>query len=48
MATLESKSLDSPDETRPFVDKGKADVVKVGGRTVGRGTLSPAGGGPST
>src|ERR671930_2701423 len=41
MATLEAKSLDSPEETRPFVDKGKADVVKVGGVTVGRGVFEP-------
>ena len=34
--TLEIKSLDSPDETRPFTDKGKADLVSVGGATVGR------------
>jgi quercetin dioxygenase-like cupin family protein len=41
MATLEAKSLDSPEETRPFVDKGKADVVKVGDVTVGRGVFEP-------
>jgi quercetin dioxygenase-like cupin family protein len=39
--TLEAKSLDSPDETRPFVDKGKTDVVKLGGVTVGRGVFEP-------
>jgi quercetin dioxygenase-like cupin family protein len=39
--TLEAKSLDSPDETRPFVDKGKADIVTVGGVTVGRGVFEP-------
>src|SRR6266498_2826453 len=33
--TLEVKSLDSPDESRPFVDKGKADIVKIGDATVG-------------
>jgi quercetin dioxygenase-like cupin family protein len=41
LATLEVKSLDSPDETRPFVDKGKADIVNVGGVTVGRGVFEP-------
>ncbi len=41
MAILEAKSLDSPDETRPFVDKGKTDVVNVGGVTVGRGVFEP-------
>lgn len=30
MATIEVKSLDSPDETRPFADKGKADFVSLG------------------
>ncbi len=41
MAGLEAKSLDSPDETRPFVDKGKAEVVEIGGTTVGRGVFEP-------
>jgi len=39
--TLEAKSLGSPDETRPFVGKGKMDVVTVGGVTVGRGLFEP-------
>lgn len=38
---LEAKSLDSPDETRPFVDKGKVDIVNLGGVTVGRGVVEP-------
>ena len=41
MATLEKKSLNSPDETRPLAGKGKVDVVKLGGITVGRGTFEP-------
>ena len=41
MADLAAKSFDSPDETRPFRGKGKADVVVVGGRTVGRGEFEP-------
>ena len=28
---LEIKNFDSPDETRPFADKGKADVVVSNG-----------------
>lgn len=40
-ANLEAKSLDSPDETRPFVDRGRVDVVQVGGVTVGRGVVEP-------
>jgi quercetin dioxygenase-like cupin family protein len=36
LTQMESKSLDSPDETRPFKEKGHADVVNIAGRTVGR------------
>jgi quercetin dioxygenase-like cupin family protein len=39
---LERKSLNSPDERRPFKDgKGSADIVTVGGLTLGRGTFEP-------
>lgn len=38
---LEAKSLDAPEETRPFADNGKVDVVTVGGVTVGRGVAEP-------
>lgn len=41
MASLEKKSFDSPDETRPFEGKGKADVVEVAGKTIGRGRFEP-------
>ena len=41
MAEVEVKNFDSPDETRPFEGKGKAEVVRVAGRTVGRGTFEP-------
>jgi len=41
MAGIEVKNFDSPDETRPFKGKGKADVVMVGGRTIGRGEFEP-------
>ncbi len=40
MAGLETKSLDSPDETRPF-EKGRAEVVALGAMTVGRAVLEP-------
>ena len=40
-ATLQGKSLESPDETRQFVDKGKADIVHLGNVTVGRFVLEP-------
>jgi mannose-6-phosphate isomerase-like protein (cupin superfamily) len=35
------KSLDTPDETRPFAGHGSMDVVQVGETTVGRGTFEP-------
>lgn len=41
MAGLESKSFATPDETRPFADKGGAEVVTVGGSTVLRGRFEP-------
>jgi Cupin domain len=41
VADLEVKSFDSPDETRPFEGKGQADVVNVGGRTIGKATFEP-------
>ena len=41
MAGIEVKSFDSPDETRPFEGKGKADVLQLGGHTVGRATFEP-------
>jgi hypothetical protein len=37
----EVKSFDSPDETRPFEGKGKADVVNLAGRNIGRGEFEP-------
>ena len=40
-ATLQGKSLESPDEARQFVDKGKADIVHLGNVTVGRFVLEP-------
>jgi len=41
MAPLEVKNFDSPDETRPFQGKGKAEVVEVAGKTIGRATFEP-------
>lgn len=38
---LEAKSLDSPEETRPFTARGRVDLVTVGGVTVGRGVVEP-------
>lgn len=41
MAAVESKSFGSPDETRPFVDKGAAQVLTLGGSTVLKGRFEP-------
>jgi hypothetical protein len=42
MTALQRKSLNKPDETRPFKDgKGKVDVVSVGTHTLGRGVFEP-------
>jgi uncharacterized cupin superfamily protein len=41
MGSIELKSFDSPDEVREFEGNGKADVLNIGGRTVGRGTFEP-------
>jgi hypothetical protein len=40
MKTMETKSLNRPEEVRTF-DKGKLELVKVGGATVGRATFQP-------
>jgi hypothetical protein len=41
MADVEVKSFDSPDEVRPFEGNGQAEVVKVAGRAIGKGTFEP-------
>jgi quercetin dioxygenase-like cupin family protein len=41
MAGLDIKTLDTPDETRQFVDKGRADVVDLDGTSVLKGTFEP-------
>ena len=40
MPKMEAKSLNAPDEVRNF-DKGKVDLVKIGGAMVGRAVLQP-------
>jgi len=40
MKTMETKSLNRPEEVRTF-DKGKLELVKVGGATVGRAIFQP-------
>jgi quercetin dioxygenase-like cupin family protein len=39
--TVQGESLDSPDETREFVGKGKADIVHLGNVSVGKFVLGP-------
>jgi EutQ-like cupin domain len=41
VAGIEVKNFDSPDETRPFEGKGKAEVVDMGGQMVGKGIFEP-------
>ena len=41
MAQPEKKRFDSPDEVRPMADKGRVDIVKVGGGVVGKATFEP-------
>ncbi len=40
MAKMEVKSFNTPDESRNF-DKGKLDLVKIGGAVVGRAVFQP-------
>jgi hypothetical protein len=39
-AKAEQKTFGTPDETRPF-EKGRVDLLSIGGGTVGRLTLEP-------
>ncbi len=39
--SLQSKPLDTPDEIRPFADRGRLEVVHLGDITIGRGTFEP-------
>lgn len=41
MTGLATKTFDDPDETRPFADKGMAQVVDVGGGVVLKGQFEP-------
>jgi len=38
---LDVKSLNTPDETRPFKANGRVEIVNVGGMVVGRGVFEP-------
>jgi CRP-like cAMP-binding protein len=41
MATAETKNFSSPDETREFRGKGRAEFLNVNGRPVSKGTFEP-------
>ena len=41
MAHLEQKTFDSPDEVRMMGDKGRVELVNIGGGVVGRVTFEP-------
>lgn len=41
MTGIQVKSFESPDEVRPFEGNGRADVLDIGGRVVGRTILEP-------
>ena len=41
MASVESHSIETPHETRPFQAHGHMDVVTVGDFTVGKGVFEP-------
>ena len=41
MAGIEVKNVKSPEERRPFKDKGQAGVVSIGGHPVIYGTFEP-------
>jgi hypothetical protein len=41
MSGIENKGFGSPEEKRPFVDKGEGLVVTLGGKTVIKATFQP-------
>ncbi|HET6213131.1 MAG TPA: cupin domain-containing protein [Micromonosporaceae bacterium] len=41
MNSIEHKTFDKPDETRPFEGKGHGDIVTLAGRPVALGTFEP-------
>ena len=41
MARMKIQRFSSPDETRPFTDKGRVEVLRVGESIVGRGVFEP-------
>jgi quercetin dioxygenase-like cupin family protein len=41
MTRMTIQRFSAPDETRPFVDKGRLEVLQVGDSVVGRGIFEP-------
>jgi quercetin dioxygenase-like cupin family protein len=41
MSQLEVRNHDQADETRPFVDKGRVELVQMSGGVIGRATFEP-------
>jgi quercetin dioxygenase-like cupin family protein len=41
MPSLERKRFDDPDETRAFQDKGRVEILNIGGGVVGRAIFEP-------
>lgn len=47
MNNIEMKQFQNPDEVRVF-EKGRFEVVRIGGTVIGRATYEPGGGGQRT
>ena len=41
MKEIESKGFSTPDETRSFVDKGRVELLQIGGEVIGRAFFEP-------
>jgi quercetin dioxygenase-like cupin family protein len=41
MTRMQIRRFSAPDETRPFVDKGRLEVLHVGDEVIGRGIFEP-------
>lgn len=41
MTRMVIKRFSAPDDTRPFVDKGRLELIRLGEETVGRGIFEP-------
>jgi quercetin dioxygenase-like cupin family protein len=41
MATVQTKTFEHPDETLPFLERGRIELLQLGGREVGRAVFEP-------